>query len=233
MKEYKLVFRMILYIIKTDESLESIFFAIRNAPYILIRILKYIFKPEKFIYNNKYYTLMNIKGPQHLNKLIKHKNNVVIITSYCEKPLKCPFNRFSSICNPLNIDICSQCRIGKLKKLTESYGIRFNVLTTLSDFTKMHIRTVGLYGYNARFVYIISICPFAIMITKFFIYILNIKLVNIWLEKNICNNFNNFFKAEKGIKKNVTKYSDEKYQMFQNLIKQVAYNNTVAKSQNS
>jgi hypothetical protein len=226
MKEYKLVFRMLLYIIKTDKSFESIFFAIRKAPYILIRILKYLFKPEKFIYSNKHYTSMNIKGSQHLNKLLKRKDNVIIITSYCEKPLKCPSNRFSYICKQLNIDVCSHCRIGKLKKMTEKYGVLFNVLTTLSDFTKIHIRTVGLYGYNARFIYIISFCPFAIMITKFFIYILNIKLVNIWLEKNICNNFNTFFKAEKGVKKNVTKYSDEKYQMFQNLITQVAYINT-------
>ncbi len=210
MKECKLIFRMLLYIIKTDKSLESIFFAIRNAPYILVRILKYIHKPENFIYNNKHSTLMNIKGQKHLNKLIKRKNNVIIITSYCEKSLKCPSNRFSSICKPLNVDFCSYCRIGKLKNLAESNGIQFNILTTLSDFTKIHMKIVNLYGYNAQIVYILSICPFAIKITKFYIYILNIKLVNIWLEKNICNNFNTFFKAEKGIKEKVTIYNDLK-----------------------
>lgn len=154
--------------------------------------------------------LYGFKDIKSFKKSINTKKSQLILgSSYCQRPKNCPTIRFSSIC-PLENNICYTCPISTYKKLLKRND-SFIMITTALELGKKIISLQKTHP-EKDIIFILSSCDLSQEIFTFFSYILGIKGIAFSLRGNICKNFKSFKHAEEGKKKAQT-YLDSKQNM--------------------
>lgn len=191
--------KSLIYLLSHDKNKILTKYFFRNFFSLSTRFIISLFKTTYTKKDGIY--LFNIIDPEY----IKKSSNLIIGFSFCEKPLECPSQRFTSECknDPLNT-ICQTCPISKyLKKIN------------VKDYTIFFITTVNYIGEelikikNTNPNFLIIACPFSLKMFAHFSYILNLKGIGIPLEGPVCNNFKAFKLAEEGKKKAKTFISNQ------------------------
>ncbi len=210
MNELENNFILIRQLFLSQYYLDILDFILKHIPLLAIQSLRYFFGRD----NISRSILLNIRNK---NEIKSYKNKVyktVIAVSYCQKPLNCPAGRFNDRCIYENSSPCNNCPVGDIKHKAELNNIEFTILTTSFEFARFHLRKISHSAYSRRVLYIISVCPYVLFLSKMFAFILNIKIVPFFLTKGGCKNKYEFLKAENGEKAIVTKCSHNAHRNF-------------------
>ncbi len=186
--------------IKQKKTLERIIILILKYPIkIILNFIKLInlnnLKTGNILFGNQKVFRKTIDNIKINEKPFK----IIVLQSYCEKPIKCPV-RFSSDC----LGIKGQCNINcKFKKypgfLSNVFEYRFltddeNVADLMIEGFHFNRKTGG------RYILIMSICDFSHSLSKFFGIFGNIIIIKTFSNKvKHCGNLKQYFVGDSGL----------------------------------
>jgi len=175
---------------------------------------------------------VNISIKELMNQSEQDRSSLLVAMGYCQRPLKtddqplnCPSQRFSHDCYFVENyhrttqfpPACSICGIKPIAELTIKASVSFHIMTSAMDIARdIFLPTLE----RQRFRYaIMFICPYSILPITLPLFISNIKFIIIPYTTGDCRNYDDFVRADDGIKPKRTFPSKENYELILNLLK--------------
>jgi hypothetical protein len=196
--------KSLYYILKTDQNKILTKYFIKKPFLYGFNLFRSYIKKKPYIFQDDIY-YFNLKNDDELKNLLTQKDTILVVGfSYCHKPFECPAKRFSKDCiYDAENDICRQCFIGKCINTTSD---KDTIFLSILDVHHIGQKLFELKTKNPtkKIVYILTACTLSIKMFSDLSNMLNIKGVSFPLDGRVCVNYNNFYLAENGIKKNIT-----------------------------
>ena len=203
-----------LYVFRQDK----IFFlkTICRHPFLyFFRWIHSFFMQPKVLQEDIY--LCNCKNLAPFQKDLSKKNSLLFLGfSYCQKPLFCPSQRFSTLCPIKNSSLCQKCPLFPFISLIEKD--RYLMITTALELGKK-ILDLQKKHPKKKLYFLIACCDFSRKMFTPYATILGVKGMVFSLKGPVCTNFSAFYHAEMGKKKNQTFLNDTQQMLLMKLLK--------------
>lgn len=200
--------KILRYLVSENRDLFFSYF-LKNPLLFIYKYLKSLFVQDV---KERGIHLFNLPSLEELSLILKMNSTKVIVGfSYCQKPLDC-FDRFSDKCDPS----CSKCLISKFLAHPQ---IELAIIPTISFLGKRLLEMAK----TQKSVFIIMACEFSIDLFKNFSYLFDLQGIAIPLENRVCTNLTSFFLAEKGVKKTVSRLSQEHLCLLLSILDDLSY----------
>ena len=204
---------MVKQLIFSQYGFDVLDFALKNFIPIILQSLRYYYEKPS-LKGNAGFFLFNIDNPCEFQRQKTHYYDIIVGVSYCQKPINCPSGRFNDECKPKDLTVCRDCVVNQIRKQALDSNLKFIILTTSFDFARFHLERTNNRMQSSRILYIVSVCPYILNISKLFGFILNTILISFPLTKRGCRNAREFISAEKGGKTERTEYSNHVHNAF-------------------
>lgn len=168
------------------------------------------------IKRKKGYVLINVTNLSQLIKSISNSpKDLVVMLSYCIKPIECPSGRFSDKCRPrLSSRVCEKCPLKDIKFKTNKIGCDFYIDYKTKEMVKDYlIPTFREFQQTSKFKPLIVVsCPMGLNRFLEAAIIIGFKGIGFYLTKGICKTAEHYKKGDTSKKKEITDMEREMWE---------------------
>lgn len=201
-----LKWKTLFYLISLKEGKSLFYCYVLKSPKLFFQFLFSIFFPKKISKRKDDYFFYGYSSFDELINSYKDKENAMLVIgfSYCQKPLNCPAGRFNDKCNrDLSYSSCRNCIIGEVKNMPRLFRLKIIIIPTFLYLAKFLCKEKNK-APEKDFIFLITACELSFRMFERYVNLLQLKGIGIRLQGRICNTFDAFKLAERGIKPGLT-----------------------------
>lgn len=196
--------KTILYLLSLKEGRRR-FVYFMKSPKLFRRLARSLFRKKECCQSEGHLRFFGCSSLDDLVSSMDESSFLVVGVSYCQKPRRCPRGRFNDACsyNEKN-EICRACPIPKFQRVCDHVLI-IPTFLYIAEYLCQVVRNHP----NQKVYFVISACELSLKMFGDYADILDLKGIGVRLIGRICNTFDAFKLAEKGIKPGVAFIEDE------------------------
>ncbi len=203
--KFLLKWKTLIYLVSLKEGRGLFYCYVLKSPKLFFRFLFSIISSKKVSIKKNNYFFYGYSHFDEIKSSYREKNTILILGfSYCQKPLNCPAGRFNDQCHrDLSHFSCKDCIIGEVKNKPEFFRLKIIIIPTFLYLAEFLCKEQNKMP-KKNFIFLITACELSFKMFERYASLLKLKGIGIRLQGRICNTFDAFKLAERGIKPGLT-----------------------------